>query len=509
MKLSASTQSVLLDCICYLYVLLFVYAAVSKLLDFENFQVQLGQSPLLSSFAGPVSYMVPGIEFIIVFMLLTVRFRYAGLYAAFSLMVMFTTYIFIMLHFSPFVPCSCGGILEKMSWNEHLLFNIIFTILALIAVLISKSEIKKGEINILKIRFVSTIISAVLSILFVVGLFVLSEDTIHHRNNFTRRFPKHPTKSKHEVVLPFNSYYIAGYSNGIVYLGNRTAPLTVTKVDTSSGKIQSSIIHLSKNDFPYSSPRLIVRASRFFFIDGTVPCVFSGKTSDWKAKLLLKEKAYFTLFEPVSDGMAIIRGTSSKTKESVLASINLADSLPIKIHHDILVKQIDGIFDTDGMLIYNQQLDKIIYTYYYRNEFIVADHSLEKKTSSHTIDTTRYAKLEVATVHSRKITTLAKQPKIVNKKTASFGKYLFVNAASVGQFESEQMWNKASIIDVYDLIKNTYAFSFYIYDKRGEKMSEFIVSDDLVVSLNGKLLTIEKLDTGYYESWNKHNQGSK
>ncbi len=42
MKLTVRMQKVLIELICLLYILLFVYAAVSKLLDFENFQVQLG-----------------------------------------------------------------------------------------------------------------------------------------------------------------------------------------------------------------------------------------------------------------------------------------------------------------------------------------------------------------------------------------------------------------------------------------------------------------------------------
>ena len=42
MKLTVRMQKVLIELICLLYILLFVYAAVSKLMDFENFQVQLG-----------------------------------------------------------------------------------------------------------------------------------------------------------------------------------------------------------------------------------------------------------------------------------------------------------------------------------------------------------------------------------------------------------------------------------------------------------------------------------
>lgn len=52
MRLSATTKNIILETVCLLLVLLFVYAAISKLLDFENFRIQLGQSPLLSAFAG-------------------------------------------------------------------------------------------------------------------------------------------------------------------------------------------------------------------------------------------------------------------------------------------------------------------------------------------------------------------------------------------------------------------------------------------------------------------------
>jgi hypothetical protein len=36
-------------------IILFTYAAISKLIDFENFQTQLGQSPLLSAYAASIS----------------------------------------------------------------------------------------------------------------------------------------------------------------------------------------------------------------------------------------------------------------------------------------------------------------------------------------------------------------------------------------------------------------------------------------------------------------------
>lgn len=122
--------------VSYLYVLLFVYTAVSKLLDYENFQVQLGQSPLLSAYASIISWLVPAIELFIVFLILLPTTRLYGLFGSFILMVMFTVYIYLILTYSSFVPCSCGGVLEKMTWNQHLLFNIAFIIQVVLAILL-------------------------------------------------------------------------------------------------------------------------------------------------------------------------------------------------------------------------------------------------------------------------------------------------------------------------------------------------------------------------------------
>ena len=113
-----------------LFILLFTYAGVSKLIDFQNFRIQLGQSPLVSSFATEISILVPLIELLIIITLSVKYLRLFGLFASYMLMVLFTAYIFILLHYSPYIPCSCGGILEKMTWNQHLVFNLFFIFLA-------------------------------------------------------------------------------------------------------------------------------------------------------------------------------------------------------------------------------------------------------------------------------------------------------------------------------------------------------------------------------------------
>ena len=134
------SKKIYIDIVCFLYILLFTYAAVSKLLDFQKFNVQLGQSPVLAPYADIIVWAVPFGEIVISLMLFFTRFRVIGLMASFFLMIMFTAYIIIILNFSDYVPCSCGGILEKLGWTEHLIFNSVFIALAFIGILLLTDE---------------------------------------------------------------------------------------------------------------------------------------------------------------------------------------------------------------------------------------------------------------------------------------------------------------------------------------------------------------------------------
>jgi uncharacterized membrane protein YphA (DoxX/SURF4 family) len=129
-------KAIAIEIICFLFIVLFMYAAVSKLIDYQKFTIQIGQSPLLTGFGGSIPWLVITIEILISILLIIPRFRLVALFGSFTLMTMFTAYIVAILNFSPYVPCSCGGILEKLGWTEHLIFNSGFIALALLGIVL-------------------------------------------------------------------------------------------------------------------------------------------------------------------------------------------------------------------------------------------------------------------------------------------------------------------------------------------------------------------------------------
>lgn len=129
-----------LEIISFLFVMLFVYAAMTKAFDYQKFTVQVGQSPLLTAFSGTIPWMVIASELVISAMLAFQKLRLVAFYGALALMTTFTTYIIIILNYSSFVPCSCGGVLEKLGWTEHLIFNSGFIVLAVAGIVLQTSE---------------------------------------------------------------------------------------------------------------------------------------------------------------------------------------------------------------------------------------------------------------------------------------------------------------------------------------------------------------------------------
>jgi hypothetical protein len=128
------------ETISLLFVLLFLYTAVYKIIDFSNFRAVIGQSPMITRFAPYLAPGVPSAEIAITALLVLPRWRLIGLCASFAIMLLFTFYIVILLNLNTHLPCSCGGIIQEMSWRQHLVFNIVFVLLALTAITIYKKD---------------------------------------------------------------------------------------------------------------------------------------------------------------------------------------------------------------------------------------------------------------------------------------------------------------------------------------------------------------------------------
>ncbi len=136
-----SKKQVMIECVAALLIVLFLYASLSKFLDFETFIGEMNNQPMPNSWTPFLVWIIPCSEVAIAFALLFEYTRLLGLYASLVLMTLFTLYtLIILLHFFSYIPCSCGGIIKKLTWKQHLVFNLFFVALSGFGIILQRSK---------------------------------------------------------------------------------------------------------------------------------------------------------------------------------------------------------------------------------------------------------------------------------------------------------------------------------------------------------------------------------
>jgi len=130
--------STITEIIALLFVILFLYTGISKLMDYSVFREQIALSPLLAPVSNWVAILLPSTEIIISVVLFIPRSRLIGLYTSLILMVLFTGYVIYILNYNEHLPCTCGGFLEMLSWKQHLILNGFLIALAFTGVLLGR-----------------------------------------------------------------------------------------------------------------------------------------------------------------------------------------------------------------------------------------------------------------------------------------------------------------------------------------------------------------------------------
>ncbi|MDM1353225.1 MauE/DoxX family redox-associated membrane protein [Myroides marinus] len=461
----------------YFVVLLFVYAAISKLITFDEFKVQLTQSPLLSMYAGVIAYLVVISELIIAFLLTLRSTKLLGLYLSYGLMVAFSIYIYLILNYSDFIPCSCGGVLEKLGWSEHLWFNIITSVLILLSIFYTEDKPKRF--------YLLSVATTLVSILTVVLLFVSSEHIIKKENPFIRRYLPHGVAEQDTLDLKVNTFYFSGYYKDKVYLGNSKSPLIFISVDSLMQR-EDYTIKIDSTQFKYTYLKLKTVYPYFYLADGSIPIVYKGqlntKQKTKQTEIFSFKEAYFSDYTPIDSTSIVIKSQSSKDYKHILGFISINNKPRVSINSKLLESNSDGVFDTDGSFSYSKENKTLIYTYYYKNQYVLTSSNLELLNRQNTIDTTKTALITAAKLASgeHKMTT---PMSAINQKVVVKNNLLFIVSNSLGQKESKAIWKQASIVDIYDFKKDSYIASFYINHLGEDKLIDLIVTDHYIYGL--------------------------
>lgn len=313
-----------------------------------------------------------------------------------------------------------------------------------------------------------------LSISVVFALFLNTDKKANHKyNSFNRTFVDEDFLQPVDTLnLKYASYYFSGKTDYSIYLGNYKAPghLVIINNRNFNDTTHKSLRYEGLKQ--YRSPKLTIDSPNFYLEDGVAQFIYKGSLLDGMATLLLDTLPFVRAY-PISDQSIGLLAVSNR--ENTLVKITKGDP-QLHLFRDILEEQGDGIFSTDGVMLYNAKQTTFVYVYFYRNQYIYMDSSFNLIYRGNTIDTISQAKIKVGEILSENSVSMASPPLMVNIGCSLSDEYLYINSNILAKNEEAEKFDRNSVIDVYDLSKGKYRFSFYIpplYQKL--RMKSFIV----------------------------------
>lgn len=139
-------KPLLVEITILLLIIIFFYTGFSKLIHHRDFIYSIGWWKPLRSIAVFISFFIPGVQLLMAVLFFFERFRKIALTGSACLMLLFVTYIVFMKVHESNLPCSCGGIIASLTWNEQLVINICLLLLCIISLLIICKQ-KFGLLN--------------------------------------------------------------------------------------------------------------------------------------------------------------------------------------------------------------------------------------------------------------------------------------------------------------------------------------------------------------------------
>lgn len=335
----------------------------------------------------------------------------------------------------------------------------------------------------------------------IVGLYsFLVPYTKYNASSFVRDIRQNVIlKSKTLELKNAEHLYLAGSCDGNLYLGSEETPLNLLEILGTLADCKE--IKISADQITESG--YIQIDSPFFYVgDRTGSNLVRGNLTDWKARRTRFRVPPFIQLVCIDSTKLVIHTTIGKSAgqtENVLGQIQM-DTARIFLNRELLDEQREGVYSTDGMLRYNAELRRVIFIYFYRNEVISADTELGEVFRFTTIDTTRIAQLTPVAIGANSF-SLTTPPLIINKNARCYKQYLLIHSEVRAQNERVGDFDKSMVIDVYDLRKGTYCFSFYVLKEANREIDNFyIVKDQMILLAGNKLISYDLRAEDFTES---------
>ncbi|RQO75624.1 hypothetical protein DBR43_09815 [Pedobacter sp. KBW06] len=318
-------------------------------------------------------------------------------------------------------------------------------------------------------------------------LFLRSSFKTKRNNGFVRKTPVDTLSPAGFINVGFDSWYFSGFDRDRFFLGNSVAPRSVLVIDTAL-TLTDSLKLLVRSDrmIAWRSMKLSVDYPHFYLTEGSSPHHFSGVLPDNSVREIPMPLRSFDKVIALSGTSLVFRTPDKKSNQNVLKKLRV-DKPGNDVTH-MLEKQVDGFFCTDGELLYDRPSGKMVYLYYYRNAFTVLDSNLKVLLKARTLDTVSRARLNLTEVTSRKKTSLASPPLLVNSRGCIYQHKLLVSSKLKADNEADKDFKQNFVMDIYNLNTGKYLHSLYLPKFGFKRISDLYIYRDFLYVCYGSFI---------------------
>jgi hypothetical protein len=325
-----------------------------------------------------------------------------------------------------------------------------------------------------------------LAILLIGGLYWNAERPYNIKNGFNRKLS--------QIIKQSLAFRLPTDLVGLALTGNRTCyfygaePQKIYRMDLQTLKLDTLDIPLHSMGKDGGQFNLQANAGQLYIRYPNKKQIFSYiPVSKSVVSNALISLPYQLLFIDRDKLIMISSDSNSRPtllKQSIIGTKSLAELRPWP-------KEKNGIIPVDGALNYDPVTKLLVYHYYRKNGFITLDTNLNKVNRGRTVDTVMKGNVKIKAINGS--FTLAAPPKTVNGRACAANGKLYINGRLKADNEATTEYRNHTVIDVYDLVKGIYLYSFYVPVFNEQKTNTFGVSGDKLICLYGDYVVVYKI----------------
>jgi hypothetical protein len=139
----------------------------------------------------------------------------------------------------------------------------------------------------------------------------------------------------------------------------------------------------------------------------------------------------------------------------------------------------------DNEMALKVELRFLFYAHFLNEQVVSVSRRFKSTAADGTIDTFSEYQLKgkrLAGSKNKSFFTQAKPPRFVNYACCAYNGILYVNSRIKADNETENDFDKNSVIDLYAIQNGSYKGSFYVPKPEQKKIQSFVVTDSLIIA---------------------------